>query len=102
MNEPAQNSLLKNLEEPQPGFVFILTTPEPSQLRETIRSRCWPIEFRPLSPEDVTSVLVKYFNLDTPEADVLGRISGGSVAKALYLKDKNLFEQKRSQSLPFN
>ncbi len=96
MNEPAQNSLLKNLEEPPPGFVFILTTSEPSQLRETIRSRCWPLEFRPLSPEDVTSVLINYFDLELPEADVLGRISGGSVAKALYLKDKNLFERKES------
>ena len=96
MNEPAQNALLKNLEEPPKGFVFILTTSEPSQLRETIRSRCWPLEFRPLIADDVSAVLVKYFSIDQVEADVLGKISGGSVSKALYLKEKNLFERQAS------
>lgn len=96
MNEPAQNALLKNLEEPPKGFVFILTTSEPSQLRETIRSRCWPMEFRPLSAENVGAILTGYFAIDEVEANVLGKISGGSVARALYLKEKNLFERQAS------
>ena len=40
MNEASQNALLKNLEEPPEGVIFILITPYPERLRETIRSRC--------------------------------------------------------------
>lgn len=94
MNEPAQNSLLKNLEEPPKGFVFILTTSEPGMLRETIRSRCWPLEFRPLLPEDVGQILNRYFDVEDHEAEILGKISGGSVSRALYLKEKNLVDRQ--------
>ncbi len=40
MNAEAQNALLKTLEEPEPGVVFILTTGNPSALLATTRSRC--------------------------------------------------------------
>ena len=53
MNEAAQNALLKNLEEPPPGVVFILITSFPERLRETIRSRCWNVNFDPLTNEDL-------------------------------------------------
>ena len=36
----AQNSLLKSLEEPPPGTIFILTTAVPGALLPTVRSRC--------------------------------------------------------------
>lgn len=96
MNEPAQNSLLKNLEEPPAGFVFILTTYDPSILRETIKSRCWPVEFKPLEKSDITGVLQNYFCLEKVETDLLAHISEGSIERALYLKEKNLFERQTS------
>jgi DNA polymerase-3 subunit delta' len=96
MNEPAQNSLLKNLEEPPEGFVFILTTSEPSLLRETIKSRCWFIECRPLEKSEISEILVNFFFVDYSESELLAHISEGSVAKALYLKEKNLFERQSS------
>ncbi|GAB1348444.1 AAA family ATPase [Ignavibacteriales bacterium] len=96
MNEPAQNSLLKNLEEPPKGFVFILTTSEPAMLRETIRSRCWPLEFRPLLPEDIAHILTNNFGIEPYESEILGKICGGSVSRALYLKEKNLLEKQAS------
>lgn len=40
MNDEAQNALLKTLEEPEPGVIFILTTGNPSALLPTTRSRC--------------------------------------------------------------
>lgn len=96
MNEPAQNSLLKNLEEPPGGFVFILTTSDPSLLRETIKSRCWPVEFKPLGKSDITGALQNYFGLEKVETDLLAHISAGSIARALYLREKNLFERQSS------
>ncbi len=40
MNAPAANSLLKSLEEPPPGAMFILVSHRPARLLPTIRSRC--------------------------------------------------------------
>jgi hypothetical protein len=40
MQQPAYSALLKGLEEPPPGVVFILVTPRPALLPATIRSRC--------------------------------------------------------------
>ena len=39
LNVPASNALLKTLEEPSPGTVFLLVTSHPDQLLATIRSR---------------------------------------------------------------
>lgn len=40
MNTNAANALLKNLEEPPPGLIFILVSHKPQQLLPTILSRC--------------------------------------------------------------
>ena len=40
MNANAANALLKGLEEPPPGLLFILVSHKPQQLLPTIRSRC--------------------------------------------------------------
>lgn len=40
MNEPTANALLKGLEEPPAGAMFLLVSHRPAQLLPTIRSRC--------------------------------------------------------------
>jgi len=40
MNLHAANSLLKSLEEPPPGALFVLVTHRPARLLPTVRSRC--------------------------------------------------------------
>src|SRR5262245_6788506 len=40
MNPNAANALLKGLEEPPPGAIFLLVSHRPAQLLPTIRSRC--------------------------------------------------------------
>lgn len=40
MNPNAANALLKNLEEPPPGLLFVLVSHKPQQLLPTILSRC--------------------------------------------------------------
>lgn len=90
MSEPAQNALLKNLEEPPPGVVFILITSFPKRLRETIRSRCWVINFDPLSYEELVSVLTKYFNVDKNIANTVAPFADGSVTMALKLIEMDI------------
>jgi DNA polymerase-3 subunit delta' len=90
MNEAAQNALLKNLEEPPEGVIFILITPYQERLRETIRSRCWNINFDPLSQDDIVNILVKNFNVDRKSAELVAPFSGGSVSTALKLFEMDI------------
>jgi DNA polymerase-3 subunit delta' len=43
MNTATANSLLKNLEEPPAGAIFLLVSHRPARLLPTIRSRCVPV-----------------------------------------------------------
>lgn len=87
MNEESQNALLKNLEEPPEGVVFILCTPYPNLLRETIRSRCWMINFQPLKNDELEIILNDYFGFDKKLAGEIAPFSNGSVNTALKLND---------------
>jgi DNA polymerase-3 subunit delta' len=44
MNRNTANALLKSLEEPRPGTVFLLVSSAPDQLLPTIRSRCRQVQ----------------------------------------------------------
>ena len=59
MNENAANALLKGLEEPPAGAVFILVSHRPAQLLPTIRSRCVAIPVPIPRPESALEWLSK-------------------------------------------
>ena len=100
MNETAQNSLLKSLEEPPEGIIFILTTPFPGQLRETIRSRCWEVNFAPLNNSQIRNILIKYFEINDDLASQIAPFSNGSVQNALKLYE-NDFEDLIEKTISF-
>ena len=54
MNTNAANALLKNLEEPPPGLMFILVSHRPQQLLPTILSRC--LSFALTVPDTNTAI----------------------------------------------
>ncbi len=53
MNPGAANALLKSLEEPAPGVVFLLVSHQPSRLLATVRSRCHALALS-LPPRDLS------------------------------------------------
>ena len=57
MNEAAQSSLLKTLEEPQPDTVFILLSHAEEEILETIRSRCRIVRLEPTSERHLVALL---------------------------------------------
>jgi DNA polymerase III subunit delta' len=78
------NALLKNLEEPPAGTVFLLVSHAPGRLLPTIRSRCRQLRFNALSDGEVRTVL----HGELPEADgdeftALVRVAEGSPGRAL-------------------
>ena len=94
MNEESQNALLKNLEEPPPGVIFFLLTPYSNLLRETIRSRCWMVNFQPLDNDDIKKSLSKYFDVSESVAEEVAPFSDGSVTKAIELIDNDFKDLK--------
>lgn len=80
----AANALLKNLEEPPAGMLFLLVSHAPGRLLPTIRSRCRTLRFDPLSDDDMRMVL-RSVEQDLPpdEIDTLVETGDGSPGRAL-------------------
>ena len=83
MKTECANSLLKLLEEPPSGTVFILTSDSPEQILETIVSRTQRVEFKRIPPSDIeTSLTGPGFGLDAEPAHKIAHFSAGSWLKA--------------------
>lgn len=57
LSTAAFNALLKTLEEPPPGVVFILATTDPQKVPATILSRCQRFDFRRLAVRVIADAL---------------------------------------------
>src|SRR3546814_17525916 len=82
----AANALLKNLEEPPAGTLFLLVSHAPGRLLPTIRSRCRMLRFSPLRDDEMETVL----RAELPDADIhaiaaLLAAGEGSPVRALVL-----------------
>ncbi|HEA47155.1 MAG TPA: DNA polymerase III subunit delta' [bacterium] len=85
MTQPAANSLLKTLEEPQGEMLFILTTSNIHGLLPTIISRCQLVRFKPLSTKVIAGLLIKKEGITKDEAYMASNLSEGSLGKALRI-----------------
>lgn len=95
MNTNAANALLKNLEEPPPGMLFILVSHKPQQLLPTILSRC--LSFALPAPDAASAALwLKQQGIKNP-ADVLAA-SGFAPLQAAQL-DEQLGCEERDKLL---
>ncbi|MBO4724674.1 MAG: DNA polymerase III subunit delta, partial [Bacteroidaceae bacterium] len=84
MNQQCANSLLKLLEEPPAGTIFILTTDTPEQMLETILSRTQRIDFKRIPSELIEQRLTgPGYMLDADTAAKIAHLSGGSWLKAI-------------------
>lgn len=85
MNPQAANALLKNLEEPPAGTVFLLVSHQPSRLLPTIRSRCRDLRLPALGPDDLARALTAAGTDPGSEGAALAELAGGSVGVAVQL-----------------
>ena len=100
----ASNALLKNLEEPPAGTVFLLVSHAPGRLLPTIRSRCRMLRFEPLDDAEMRAALVDA-GVASNEIEELIRVGQGSPARALAMAgldvaglDKALMELARGDA----
>jgi DNA polymerase-3 subunit delta' len=86
----AQNALLKSLEEPPPGTMFILTTAVPGALVPTVRSRCMAMRFGRLTVGEVAEILVRQCEMPEADAQEAAGLADGSAGSAIALASTDL------------
>ena len=88
LNGNAANALLKALEEPPTGGVFLVVSHSPGRLLPTIRSRCRRLMLAPLGAEAVETALTDLGFADGHDRDAVtaaARASEGSIGRAAEL-----------------
>ena len=93
MGTAAANALLKSLEEPIPGVVFILTSTQSHALLDTIISRCRVIPFHP----HAETLIADHLKASSPDMDeemihMMAGFSMGRSGRAMeFLNDPDYF-----------
>ncbi len=93
LTDEASNALLKTLEEPPPGVVFVMATTRPEDLAETIRSRSQHFHFRSLSYQEIDAELARIakeekLTIEPGARAVMARAAQGSLRDALSLLEQ--------------
>jgi DNA polymerase III subunit delta' len=97
LSTEAANCLLKTLEEPLEKVVFILLTSKEQSLLTTVISRCQRIELLPIPKEEIRQALVMKWNIPEIKADLLARLSHGSLGWAVRAAEEDLLEKHSEQ-----
>ncbi|MDR1974985.1 MAG: hypothetical protein LBQ31_10040 [Bacteroidales bacterium] len=82
-------TLLKTLEEPEDGTVFILITEDPDNIIATIRSRTQLVRFFKLSESEVEQELVSQFGISPNIARIAAQKSNGNIIEGLKKAQNN-------------
>ena len=85
LNIPAQNALLKTLEEPPGHAIIIMVTSSERALLDTVRSRTRTVRFPALKIADLEAILASRGVDDKARASSLALLARGSAAHALAL-----------------
>ncbi len=84
MERNGANAILKSLEEPPAGTIFILISHSSEKLLPTIKSRCQMMRFDPLNDEMLGRVLDHHIpDISADEKRALIKAGGGSPGQAL-------------------
>ncbi len=87
-NDAVYNALLKELEEPNPGKLFLLTAERPDKVLPTIRSRTTSLRFDALSESEIAESLVANHEVNRERAHLLARKAQGSLGDAIAALDE--------------
>jgi DNA polymerase-3 subunit delta' len=99
MSTEAANCLLKTLEEPPAGVIFILLTTSGRVLPATVVSRCQKLELPPLPASEVENVLGQRWGIERQRAELLARLSHGCLGWAISAASDERLLQQRTERL---
>lgn len=97
MHPFAANKLLKILEEPPLGTVFILVSDYPSGVLPTILSRTQQLRLPRIKNEEMESALLGKFGMSPEQTPAISRMAGGD-----FIKAREIVEQAGEPSTLFN
>lgn len=97
MTPQAQNAILKTLESPPGDAVFFLMTDQMTALLPTIVSRCRVVRFALLEADEAARVLETQHGMEKRRAELLARLTNGSVGKALEMDASEQYWKVREQ-----
>jgi len=95
----AANALLKSLEEPPPGVVFILVTANLEAMLPTIVSRCLQVQFKPIPAQEIISFLAGKYGLSYDEAFLATKLSSGVLGVAISFATSTVKKERRKKVL---
>ena len=98
LTPPAQNALLKTLENPAGEALFFLITDAPGAILPTIVSRCRTVRFHDLSVEECAGVL-EARGIAPERARELAGMAQGSVGRALEIDGSEAWRDLRARVL---
>ena len=78
MNGECANKILKLIEEPPARTLFIMVSREPERLLETIRSRVWRFDVKPITTPDMEQALKERRGLSDEDAHRIARLANGN------------------------
>jgi DNA polymerase III subunit gamma/tau len=99
LSRAAANALLKTLEEPPPGLLFVLATTESEKLPATVLSRCQHFRFRRLSDDEIAGKLARLVeaagaSIDEAGLALVARAADGAMRDAESLLERLLALQR--------
>jgi DNA polymerase III delta prime subunit len=93
MTPQAANSILKLLEEPPQGWIFFLTSNDPTLLLPTLVSRCQMIRLKPLSLPIIRDLL-GLAQVDPRKKEICAQLSQGSWERAFLFSKDEIWKQR--------
>ena len=93
LNTAAANKLLKIIEEPPAGTLFLLVAGDHEKILPTILSRTQMVKFSRLSREQITQGLQSQLSLPGEQAEALALLADGNYFEALQLAKHGNEEQ---------
>jgi len=87
MNIAAANKLLKLLEEPPEGTVFLLVSEEPDKIIGTIQSRAQLLNVPPIAAPDMMAALQERYEMYDEDAQWLTHLARGNYREAMRIEE---------------
>jgi DNA polymerase-3 subunit gamma/tau len=97
---PSEQALLKTLEEPPAGTLFILCTTNPEKMKPAVLSRCTKLQLHPVDPEELVDRLIVIAKKEGEDFDnkegrklltTIANYSNGLVRDAISILEGVLF-----------
>lgn len=99
MNPPAQNALLKTIEEPPAYAVILLLTTNADTFLPTILSRCITLNLKAVSDKQIKKHLMEAYQVPDYKADICTEFAQGNVGKAIQLAGNEDFNELKNSAL---